>query len=100
MSVLIQGGRVITPGYAAIADVYIEDETFSRIGAELNVHASTVIDATGKYVLPGGVDPHTHIESTFLDVKSADDFTSGTVAAAYGGTTTVVEFASRHQENS
>lgn len=92
MSVLIRGGRIITPGFDAIADIFVENETIALIGSSLDMKASTVIDAAGKYVLPGAVDPHTHMEAEFLDVQSADDFTSGTIAAAFGGTTTVVEF--------
>lgn len=92
MSVLIKNGRVITPLDDVIADVYIEGQVISRIGTSLDVSASTIIDARDKYVLPGCVDPHTHLESAFLDASSADDYTSGTIAAAFGGTTSIVEF--------
>jgi dihydropyrimidinase len=92
VSVLIRNGRVISPIDDRVADILVEGETISVIAQSLNVDATSIIDATGKWVLPGCVDPHTHIESAFLGVQSADDFTSGGVAAAFGGTTTIIEF--------
>ena len=75
------------------ADVFIQGEVVQAIGKDLQVQADKVIDATGKLVIPGGIDPHTHFDMPFGGTTSADDFDSGTVAAAFGGTTTVVDFA-------
>ncbi|MDQ6778979.1 MAG: dihydropyrimidinase, partial [Actinomycetota bacterium] len=92
MSVLIRGGRIITAADDYTGDVFIEDETVSMIGRGLEVSADRVIDASGKYVLPGAIDPHTHMEMPFGGTVSCDDFTSGTTSAAFGGTTALVDF--------
>jgi dihydropyrimidinase len=93
VSILIKNGRVVTAADDYFADVYIEKETVSQIGAKLTVRADVEIDAAGKFLFPGGVDPHTHFDMPFGGTTSADDFDSGTVAAAFGGTTTVIDFA-------
>ena len=92
MSLLIKGGRIITASDDRVADLYIEAETISLIGESLEVSADRVIDASGKLVLPGGIDPHTHLEMQFGGTVTCDDFTSGTVSAAFGGTTTLIDF--------
>jgi dihydropyrimidinase len=92
VSVLIKDGRVITAADDYIADVLIEDQTVSAIGASLDVTADRVIDARSKYVIPGAIDPHTHMEEPFGGTVSCDDFTSGTVSAAFGGTTSLIDF--------
>ncbi len=92
MSVLIKGGRVITAADDYIADVLIEGETIAAVGTSLGNSADRVIDATGKYVIPGAIDPHTHMEMPFGGTVSCDDFTSGTVSAAFGGTTAHIDF--------
>jgi dihydropyrimidinase len=92
MSVLIKGGRVVTADEDRIADVYVEDETVTQIGDSLDVEADRVIDAAGKYVLPGGVDPHTHLDMPFGGTITIDDVESGQTAAAFGGTTCHVDF--------
>ena len=92
MSVLIKGGRVITAADDYVADVFIEGERISLIGESLDVSAEKVIDAAGKYVLPGAVDPHTHLEMPWRGETTIDDFESGHTAAAFGGTTTHVDF--------
>jgi dihydropyrimidinase len=92
MSVLIKGGRVVTAADDYVADVYVEDETVTLIGESLDLAADRVIDASGKYVLPGGVDPHTHLEMPWRGETTIDDFESGQTAAAFGGTTTHVDF--------
>ncbi|MGH3137993.1 MAG: dihydropyrimidinase [Gaiellaceae bacterium] len=92
MSVLIKGGRIVTAADDYIGDVYVENETISLLGESLDVAADKTIDATGKYVIPGAIDPHTHIELPFGGTVTCDDFTSGTVAAAFGGTTSLVDF--------
>src|SRR5262245_57085327 len=92
MSVLIKGGRVVTAADDYVGDVYVENGTVALIGASLDQPADKVIDATGKYVIPGAIDPHTHIEMFFGGTTTCDDFTSGTVAAAFGGTTSLIDF--------
>ena len=92
MSVLIKGGRVITAADDYVADIYIEGERITTIGESLDVSAERTIDATGKYVLPGAVDPHTHLAMPWRGETTIDDFESGQTAAAFGGTTTHVDF--------
>ena len=92
MSVLIKGGRIITAADDYVGDIFVDNGTVTLIGESLDVDADKVIDATGKYVIPGAIDPHTHIEMFFGGTTTCDDFTSGTVSAAFGGTTTVVDF--------
>ncbi len=93
MSILIKGGRVVTAADDYFADVFVEGEKVSLIGKDLDVKADQVIDAKGKLVIPGGIDPHTHMDMPFGGTNSADDFETGTLAAAFGGTTTIVDFA-------
>lgn len=92
MSVLIKGGLVVTAADAVVADVFVEGERVSVIAESLDVSADRVIDATGKYVLPGAVDPHTHLDMPFGGTVTIDDFESGQTSAAFGGTTTHVDF--------
>jgi dihydropyrimidinase len=92
MSILIKGGRVITAADDYVGDVFVEGERISLIGESLDVEADRVIDATGKYVLPGCVDPHTHLDMPFGGTVTIDDFESGQTAAAFGGTTCHVDF--------
>jgi dihydropyrimidinase len=92
MSVLIKGGRVVTADEDRVADVYVEDETVTQVGESLDVQADRIIDAAGKYVLPGGVDPHTHLDMPFGGTITVDDVESGQTAAAFGGTTCHVDF--------
>ena len=88
MSVLIKGGRIVTAADDYVGDVFVENGTVSLIGESLDVTADKVIDATGKFVIPGAIDPHTHLEMSFGGTTTCDDFTSGTTSAAFGGTTT------------
>src|SRR6266496_4935760 len=92
MSVLIKGGRVLTAADDYVGDVYVEGERISLIGESLDVAADRVLDAAGKYVLPGCVDPHTHLDMPFGGTVTIDDFESGHTAAAFGGTTCHVDF--------
>ena len=92
MSVLIKGGRVITAADDYVADIFIEDERISLIGESLDVAADTVIDASGKYVMPGGVDLHTHLDFPFGGTTRSTTSRPGERAAARGGTTTHVDF--------
>jgi dihydropyrimidinase len=93
MSTLIKNGRIVTAVDDYFADVFVEGEQVALIGRDLQVEADRVIDATGKLVIPGGIDPHTHMDMPFGGTTSADDFESGTKAAAFGGTTTIIDFA-------
>ena len=97
MSVLIKNGRVVTAVDDCRADVFVEGETVALIGhgleRGLEVAADRIIDATGKLLLPGGIDPHTHMELPFGGTESSDTFETGTRAAAFGGTTSIVDFA-------
>ena len=93
MSLLIKNGRVITAVDDYKGDIFIESEQVNLIGKNLDVKADRVIDAQGKYVIPGGIDPHTHLDMPFAGTVSADDFETGTRAAAHGGTTTLIDFA-------
>ena len=93
MSVLIKNGRVVTAVDDYHADIYVDGEVVALIGRELVIDADTVIDASGKLVLPGGVDPHTHMELPFGGTTTSDTFETGTRAAAHGGTTCIIDFA-------
>jgi dihydropyrimidinase len=96
MSTLISGGTVVTAEGALEADVVIEGEKIAAVlarGAATIGSAYDTIDATGKYVIPGGIDAHTHMEMPFGGTFSVDTFETGTRAAAYGGTTTIIDFA-------
>ncbi len=90
MSRVIKGGTVVTADRTFKADVLIEGETISRIGEDLS--GDEHVDAEGAYVLPGGIDPHTHLEMPFMGTTAAETFESGTWAAAAGGTTMLVDF--------
>jgi dihydropyrimidinase len=93
MPILIRGGTVVNHDHSRRADVLVEGETIGAVGKDLPVPAGTeIIDADGCFVLPGGIDPHTHLEMPFMGTTSADDFESGTKAALSGGTTMVVDF--------
>src|SRR6266567_4599603 len=92
MSILIRGGRIVTAADDFVADVLVEGERIALLGADLDVAAERTIDASGKYVLPGCVDPHTHLDMPFGGTVTIDDVESGQTAAAFGGTTTHVDF--------
>ena len=93
MSILVKKGRVVTAVDDYVADVLVADGKIRTIGTDLDVEAAKTIDASGKYVIPGGVDPHTHLDFPFGGTVTADDFRTGTIAAAVGGTTSIVDFA-------
>src|SRR5258708_26289818 len=93
MSTLIKTARGITSEQDYHADIYIGGEKLMAIGANFPMQADTIIDATGKYVIPGGVDVHTHLDMPFGGTVSSDDFQTGTRAAPYGGTTTIIHFS-------
>lgn len=100
MSVLIRGGRIVTAADDYVGDVYVEDERISLVGTSLEVDADVVIDASGKLVLPGAIDPHTHLDMPFGGTTTIDDVTSGHTAAAFGGTTCHVDFVIQSQGRS
>lgn len=99
-TLLIQGGTLITATDQYVGDIYVENERISLIGSKLEMGADKVIDATGKYVLPGGIDVHTHLDMPFGGTRSIDDFETGTQAAAFGGTTTIIDFAVQERGSS
>src|SRR5438477_312648 len=92
MSVLIKGGRVVTAADDYVADIYVEGERISLIGESLDAQADRIVDASGKYVFPGCVDPHTHLDMPFGGTVTIDDVESGQTSAAAGGTTCHVDF--------
>jgi dihydropyrimidinase len=94
MATIITNGEIITAADRYHADLRIEDGVITTIGQGLPVApGDTVIDAKGRWIIPGGVDVHTHLDMPFMGTMSADDFYTGTRAAAYGGTTSIVDFA-------
>ena len=101
MTILIKNGTVVTPEGLLEADVLIDGERIAAViapgdttlGASLQATASRVFDARGRYVIPGGVDCHTHMELPFGGTFASDTFDTGTRAAAWGGTTTIIDFA-------
>src|SRR5258707_725991 len=97
MKTLITNGNIITATDNYHADILIEDEVISVIGKKLEMEADVTIDAAGKLVIPGGIDPHTHMELPFGGTTASDDFTTGTIAAAHGGTTTIIDFAVQYK---
>jgi len=93
MNLIVKNGTVVTSTDTFKADIGITDGKISDVKKEITAPAETVIDAKGKYVLPGVIDPHTHMELPFMAATSADDFEAGTIAAAFGGVTTIIDFA-------
>lgn len=100
MSILIKNGHVATASEDYQADVYIEGDKIVAIGASLPYKADKIIDAQGKIVMPGAVDPHVHLDMPFMGTFSSDDYTTGTRAALFGGTTTVIDFILQTQGDS
>ncbi|CAN5491236.1 dihydropyrimidinase [soil metagenome] len=100
-TLLIKGGTVVSSTGRSAADVLVDGETIVAVlapgsvllGTDLSAGVDTVIDATGKYVIPGGIDAHTHFELPFGGTEASDTFESGTTAAAWGGTTSIIDFA-------
>ena len=92
MATLIKNGTIVTAADTYEADVLVQQGRIANIGVDLDVPDAEVVDATGKYVLPGGVDVHTHLDMPFMGTVICDDFETGTIAAAHGGTTTLVDF--------
>src|SRR3954452_1725499 len=95
---VIRGGTVVTATESLLNDVGILEGKVAALGVGLT--GDRIVDATGKLVLPGGVDSHVHIDQlSSFGIPGADDFHSGTVSAAFGGTTTIIPFCAQHRED-
>lgn len=92
MTTLIKNGTLITASDTFQADILIEDETIVQIGKNLHHPNAIVVDATGKLIMPGGIDPHVHLDLPMFGTVSSDDHYTGHKAAAFGGTTTAMDF--------
>jgi len=97
MGILIKGGTVVSATESKSMDVLISGEMIARVGVGINESGHEVVDATGLLVMPGGIDVHTHLDMPFGGTTSADDYTTGTQAAAVGGTTMLIDFALQSQ---
>ena len=97
MKTVIRNGRIVTAVDDYSADILIEDGRISMIAKSIDIEADKVIDAKDRLVIPGGIDPHTHMDLPFGGTSSSDDFNTGTVAAAHGGTTTIIDFAVQYK---
>src|SRR5258705_1174490 len=100
MRTLIKNGRVVTAVDSSISDILIDGAVISMIGINLGAVVGSVdrtIDASGRLVIPGGIDPHTHMDLPFGGTSSSYDFETGTRAAAFGGTTTIIDFALQYK---
>lgn len=95
MKTVIAGGTIVTATETYVADVMIEDEKVLMIGTDLAQWGDKVIDATGKFVMPGAIDVHTHLDMPFGGTTSCDTFTTGHVAALHGGTTMHIDFSTQ-----
>src|SRR6187401_2395716 len=93
MRTLIKGGTIVNADATTAADVLVDGERIALIGADLEIAADRTVDASGKWVIPGGIDVHTHMELPFGGTFAKDTFETGTRAAAFGGTTTIIDFA-------
>src|SRR5216110_1514639 len=100
MRTVIKNGRIVTAVDDYNADILIEDGTIAMIAKSIDAEADRVIDAKGRLVIPGGIDPHTHMELPFGGRSASDTFETGTRAAAFGGTTTIIDFAVQYKGQS
>jgi dihydropyrimidinase len=100
MKTLIKNGNIVTAVDDYRADILIEDDKVAVIGRQLDMEADRTIDASDMLVIPGGIDPHTHMELPFGGTAAADDFRTGTIGAAHGGTTTIIDFAVQYHGES
>ncbi|MBZ0206305.1 MAG: dihydropyrimidinase [Flavobacteriales bacterium] len=100
MGLLIKNGTVVTAADFHRADVLIEGEHVKAIGHDLKADGAEVVDAKGMFVMPGGIDPHVHLDMPFMGTFSSDDYSTGTLAALHGGTTTVIDFILQTQGKS
>ncbi len=100
MSILIKNGRIITASDDYIADIFIDGDKITTIGKSLDIKADQVIDAKNKIIIPGGIDPHVHLDMPFMGTSSSDNYETGTTAALFGGTTMVIDFILQTQGKS
>ncbi|MFD1467076.1 dihydropyrimidinase [Hymenobacter caeli] len=100
MPILLKNGRVVTADSDAVCDILVEGEIIAALGRNLPANGAEVIDCTGKIVVPGGIDPHVHLEMPFMGTFSSDTYETGTRAALHGGTTTVIDFILQKQGHS
>ncbi len=100
MKTLLKNGRIITAADDYVADILIDGESIVAIGKDLQMQADKTIDASGLLVMPGGIDPHVHLEMPFMGTFSSDSYETGTRAALHGGTTCVIDFILQKQGNS
>lgn len=100
MAILLRNGHIVTASDNYLADILIEGEKIVQIGRNLNTAVDQVIDASGKYIFPGGIDPHVHLEMPFMGTFSSDSYATGTAAALHGGTTMVIDFILQTQGKS
>jgi dihydropyrimidinase len=100
MAVLIKDGRIVTSQKNFIADLLIENEKIKLIQQNIVEETDEIINAEGKYVIPGGIDVHTHLDMPYGEISSSDDFETGTKAAAFGGTTSIIDFATQTKDSS
>src|SRR5574339_325884 len=98
MATLIKNCTLVTATESFDADILIEDETIALIGKDLQQPNAEVIDAAGKLIMPGGIDPHVHLDLPMFGTVSSDDHYTGHKAAAFGGTTTVMDFVVLEKE--
>jgi len=91
-TIIIKNGTLITADRTFVSDILVDGEKIARVGEDLVVSDANIIDARGKYILPGGIDPHVHLDLAMFDTVSSDDHYTGQKAAAFGGTTTVMDF--------
>src|SRR5215216_4808831 len=92
MAALIKNGTLVTASETYDTDILIEDEKISRLGKDIHHPNAEVIDATGKLIMPGGIDPHVNLDLPMFGTVSSDDHYTGHKAAAFGGTTTAMDF--------
>ena len=100
MTTVIRNGRIVTAVDDYNADILIDDGKVAMIAKSIDFEADKIIDAKGRLVIPGGIDPHTHMELPFGGTSASDTFGTGTIAAAHGGTTTIIDFAVQYKGQS
>lgn len=100
MSILIRNGRVVAADLDEVTDVFIEGETIAAMGPSLPQSADILLDASNRLVIPGGIDVHTHLDAPVGGTLSSDDFETGTRAAVFGGTTSIIDFAMQERGRS
>ncbi len=100
MAILIKSGTLITASETFTADILIDSEKITEVGSDLDIPGAEVVDASDKIIMPGGVDPHTHFDLPMIGTVSSDDHYTGLKAAAFGGTTTVIDFVPQDYKTS